>query len=83
MLTEMTTDPSRPFYRLGKMLFVGMVPQPEFTRFLIDKFTYGDFFAPKAVEEEKRELAFLILEPAEDVPYNVQMLAHNLWNELT
>lgn len=25
----------------------------------------------------------MILELAEDVPYNVQMLAHNLWNELT
>ena len=77
------TDPSRPFYRLGKMLFVGIVPRPEFTRFLIDKFTYGDFFAPQANEEEKRNLALLILELAEDVPYNVQMLAHNIWNELT
>lgn len=83
MLTEMTTEPSRPFYRLGKLLFVDVLPRPEFTRFLIDKFTHGDFFSTKADAEEKRKLALLIIELAEDVPYNVQMLAHNLWNALS
>jgi hypothetical protein len=83
MLTEMTTDPSRPFYRLGKLLSVNVLPRPEFMRFLIDKFTYGGFFAPKEDEEGSRNLALLILELAEDVPYNVQMLAYNLWNELS
>ena len=83
MLTEMTTDPSRPFYRLGKLLFVGEIPRPEFGRFLIDKFTLEDFFAPKISEDEKRNLAHKILDLAEDVPYNVQMLAHTLWNRLS
>ncbi len=82
MLTEMTTDPSRPFYRLGKLLFIGELPRPEFARFLIDKFTLGDFFSAKADKEEKRNLAHQILDLAEDVPYNVQMLAHTLWNRL-
>jgi len=81
-LTGMTTDPSRPFYRLGKLLFVGPLPRPEFARFLTDKFTYGDFFSHKMTEEEKRGLIFQILDVAEDVPYNVQMLAHSLWNRL-
>ena len=83
MLTEMITDPSRPFYRLGKMLYVDVLPRPEFTRFLVDKFASGDFFAPKTVAEEKKNLALLIIKLAEDVPYNVQLLAHNLWNDLT
>lgn len=83
MLTEMTTDPSRPFYRLGKLLFIGGLPRPEFARFLIDKFTFGGYFSYIAVEEEKRQLAIQILDLAEDVPYNVQMLAHTLWNELS
>ena len=82
MLTEMTTDASRPFYRLGMLLFIGKLPRPEFSRFLLDKFTFGDFFPPKANEAERRNLTLKILDLAEDVPYNVQMLAHSLWNRL-
>ena len=83
MLTEMTTDASRPFYRLGKLLFVDKLPRPEFTRFLLDKFTLGDFFPVKIEESQKTELVHLILDLAEDVPFNVQMLAHALWDKLT
>ena len=83
MLTEMTTDPSRPFYRLGSLLFIGILPRTEFSRFLLDKFTFGDFFSPKSVEEERLNLTLKILDVAEDVPYNVQMLAHSLWNRLS
>ncbi len=83
MLTEMTTDASRPFYRLGTLLFIGELPRPEFSRFLLDKFILGDFFSPKTDEEERRKLALKILDLAEDVPYNVQMLAHSLWNRLS
>lgn len=82
MLTEMTTDASRPFYRLGKLLFIGELPRTEFSRFLLDKFIFGDFFSPKSDEEERRNLTLKVLDLAEDVPYNVQMLAHILWNRL-
>jgi len=83
MLTEMTTDPSRPFYRLGELLFIGELPRPEFARFLIDKFTFGGFFALKSDEDKKINLALQILDLSEDVPYNTQMLAHTLWNRLS
>jgi uncharacterized protein len=83
LLTEMTTDPSRPFYRLGTLLFVGALPRTEFSRFLLDKFTHGDFFSPKTDETERLNLTLKILDLAEDVPYNVQMLAHSLWNRLS
>lgn len=83
MLTEMTTDPSRPFYRLGTLVFVGTLPRTEFSRFLLDKFTFGDFFSPKSNVEEQLNLTLKILDVAEDVPYNVQMLAHSLWNRLS
>ncbi len=82
MLTEMTMQPNRPFYRLGTLLFVGELPRPEFSRFLLDKFTFEDFFSPKSDEEERRNLCLKILDVAEDVPYNVQMLAHSVWNRL-
>ncbi len=83
MLSEMVTDPSRPFYRLGKQLSIGEIPRPEFVQFLVDKFTYGGFFLPQTTNEEKRELALSIIIIAEDVPYNVQMLAHFVWNKLS
>ena len=83
MLAEMITDPSRPFYRLGTHLSIGKIPKPEFAQFLVDKFTKGGFFAPKTKPDEKRELAHLIIELADDVPYNVQMLAHFVWNRLS
>ena len=51
MLTEMTTDASRPFYRLGTLLFIGELPRSEFTRFLLDKFILGDFFSPKTMKK--------------------------------
>ena len=82
MLTEMMTDASRPFYRLGKLLFVDKLPRLEFTRFLLDKFTLGDFFPAKMEKSQKTELVHLILDLAEDVPFNVQMLGHALWDRL-
>lgn len=83
LLTEMTTDASRPFYRLGRLLFIGELPRGEFSRFLLDKFTFGDFFPPKLDKKERLDLTLKILDLAEDVPYNVQMLAHSLWNRLS
>lgn len=83
MLSEMITDPSRPFYRLGKQLWVDRIPRPEFVRFLVDCFTRGDLFLPKTTLSEKSELALQIISLADDVPYNVQMLAHFIWNRLS
>ncbi len=82
MLNEMITDPSRPFYRLGKPLFIDKIPRKEFSRFLIRKFSAGGFMALNSGAPEKQELAELILDLAKDVPYNVQMLAHEIWNRL-
>lgn len=82
MLREMVTSHKRPFYRLGKVLDIDKIPRSEFNRFLTDKFTGGDFFEPKLDLQEKIKLTTLILDLAEDVPYNVQMLAHDLWNTL-
>ncbi|MDQ3635238.1 MAG: hypothetical protein M3405_12130 [Acidobacteriota bacterium] len=82
MLTEMTTDPSRPFYRLGKMLFIGKLPRPEFSRFLRDKFSREGFFSPQTHKDKEIEIIDVILDLAEDVPYNVQMPAHTIWDKL-
>jgi len=77
LLSAMTTDASRPFYRLGASRFIGPVPRSDFIRFLQEKFVAGQFSIadPGALN--------LVLDLAEDVPYNVQMLAHACWEDLT
>ncbi len=62
-----------PFYRLGSKIFLGPVPRPDFSCFLKKKFLDGGFsVADEAIAS--------LLDLAEDVPYNVQMLAHACWS---
>ena len=76
MLTAMTMDAARPFYRLGSVRFIGPVPAEDFEEFLAAKFVASGFEVedPFAISE--------ILGLAEHVPYNVQLLAHTCWDEL-
>lgn len=75
LLTAMTGDPDRPFYRMGERLFLGPLPRDEFLEFLEKGFA-GSGFAT-----EPGACAY-ILECAEQVPYNVQRLAHQAWEML-
>jgi hypothetical protein len=76
MLTAMTMDAARPFYRLGTVRFIGPVPKSDFEAFLRSKFEESGF----RIEDEAAILTILNL--AEQVPYNVQMLAHACWDQL-
>lgn len=75
LLTEMTGDATRPFYRLGARYFVGPVPREDFEPFLRRGFE-------KAGLKVKEGAIKRILDLSEDVPYNVQRLAHECWSEL-
>jgi uncharacterized protein len=75
LLAAMTTDPGRPFYRLGSVTFLGPVPEPEFLAFLENAFEASGF----AVDDGA---CTRILERADSVPYNVQRLAHEAWELL-
>ena len=77
LLTAMTLDAARPFYRLGSLRFIGPVPRADFLEFLRTKFSESRF---KVVEKE--DPLALILTLAEEVPYNVQLLAHACWEQL-
>jgi AAA+ ATPase superfamily predicted ATPase len=81
MLTEMTTSAARPFYRLGSLRFVGPVPREEFIQFLLEKFATGGFKVEGATGGGGA--VSLILDLAEEVPYNVQLLAHTCWEQLS
>jgi len=76
MLTAMTMDAARPFYRLGAVRFIGPVPRAEFVAFLRSRFQDSGY----RIEDDSP--LQLILELSEEVPYNVQMLAHACWNQL-
>ena len=82
MIREMISNHKRPFYRLGQTLDIDIIPRLEFVGYIARKFTLGEFFPPNTTSEEKKTLALYIIELAEDVPHNVQMLAHTIWNEL-
>lgn len=74
-LTDMTGHPARPFYRLGERLFIGPVPRADFTTFLLAGFKKG------GIKTTDAGIA-AILDLAEEVPYNVQRLAHICWDTL-
>lgn len=73
LLSQMTSEPSRPFYRLGSRLFVGPVPRSDFRAFIRSGFEAAHI-------DVEDEAITTLLELAEDVPYNVQRLAHSCWN---
>lgn len=75
LLVAMTEDPNRPFYRLGTRVFVEEIPRDAFATHVVDTFTSsGMQVAEGAIEE--------LFEQADDVPYNVQRLAHEAWERL-
>jgi hypothetical protein len=76
LLTAMTLDAARPFYRLGSVHFIGPVPAKDFEAFLDAKFRQSGFLV------EDTATIGMILQFAEHVPYNVQLLAHTCWNQL-
>ena len=75
LLTAMTSNADRPFYRMGARTFLGPIPRPDFIEFLRAGFVDAGFDAPEAA-------CIRILDLAADVPYNVQRLAYELWEML-
>lgn len=72
LLTDMVRDPARPFYRLGQVLFLAEIPRGEFADFIERRFRRTRF-------EVSVDAIDRLFELADDVPYNVQALAHSCW----
>ena len=72
LLADMTGSPNRPFYKLGAVRFLGAVPRRDFKTFLERGFAAGDIRVASGAADA-------ILDAAEEVPYNVQLLAHACW----
>jgi uncharacterized protein len=71
-LTELVSDPTRPFYQSGARLFLGPIPRDDFREFLLAGLR-------RRAESIAPDVPDRILDLAEDVPYNVQRLAHGVW----
>jgi len=76
LLTDMTSQHARPFYRMGSALFLGPVPRPAFAAFVQAGFERHKFKVTAGAVER-------ILDLAQDVPYSVQRLAHRCWDLLS
>ena len=74
-LRRLTSDPGAAFFNLGARLHVGAVPDADFRAFLAAGFAGGRF----AVGADAVDA---ILDIAERVPYNVQLLADVCWRAL-
>lgn len=72
LLADMVTGANRPFYRMGTALFLGPIPRDDFADFI------RRGFADAAIRVQGGAIE-TILDAAEDVPYNVQLLAHACW----
>ncbi len=78
LLTAITLDAAPPFYRLGGPRLIGPVPRHDLSKFLRKGFGQSGFNVPTGGDEAVK----IILDLAEEVPYNVQMLAHGRWEQL-
>ena len=71
-LRDMASRERSPFYKFGRMVTLGPISQQEFVPFLQVRFKRGGL-------RLTNEMGDAVLAAADDVPYNVQRLCHQLW----
>jgi hypothetical protein len=72
LLRDMATRERSPFYKFGRTVSLGPIPPEEFIPFLTARFRRARLrLAPDVLDA--------VLAAADDVPYNVQRLCHQLW----
>jgi uncharacterized protein len=74
-LMERMLGPRRPFYKAGPVVRLEKIPAGEFSAFLESRFTTSGI-RPEA------GLGAAIVDLAGNVPYDVQRLAHEAWDDL-
>ncbi|MBP2671798.1 MAG: putative prokaryotic ATPase [candidate division NC10 bacterium] len=71
-LRDMASRERSPFYKFGRMVTLGPISPQEFVPFLQVRFKRGGL-------RLTAEMGDAVLAAADDVPYNVQRLCHQLW----
>ncbi len=74
-LMERMLTPKRPFYKAGPVMRLDKIPADEFAAFIDER------FARSGIKTEEG-LGAAIVELAGNLPYDVQRLAHETWDEV-
>ncbi|MGE5814808.1 MAG: AAA family ATPase [Acidobacteriota bacterium] len=74
-LMERMLGPRRPFYKAGPVMRLGRIPPAEFAEFVESRFT------PSGIRPEPG-LGSAIVDLAGNMPYDVQRLAHETWDDV-
>ncbi len=74
LMEEMLT-PKRPFYKAGPVMRLEKIPPDEFAAFIDERFAKSGF-------RPEPGLGASIVELAGNLPYDVQRLAHETWDEV-
>jgi hypothetical protein len=74
-LMERMLGPKRPFYKAGPVMRLGRIPPDEFADFIDSRFS-GSGIKPDA------GVGAAIVELAGNMPYDVQRLAHEAWDDV-
>src|SRR5215475_2920138 len=74
-LMERMLTPRRPFYKAGPVMRLEKIPAEEFAAFIDSRFTRSGM-------KPEPGLGAAIVELAENLPYDVQRLAHETWDEV-
>jgi hypothetical protein len=73
-LMERMLGPKRPFYKAGPVMRLSKIPADEFSAFIDERFSRSGF-RPEA------GLGAAVVELAGNLPYDVQRLAHETWDD--
>jgi hypothetical protein len=74
-LMERMIGPRRPFYKAGPVLRLGKIPADQFARFIESRFTRTGI-------RPETGLGQAIVDLAGNLPYDVQRLAHETWDDV-
>ncbi len=75
-LMEQMIGPRRPFYKAGPVMRLGKIPPDVFARFVEDRFRRSGVLP-------ERGLGAAIVDLANNLPYDVQRLAHETWDDVS
>jgi hypothetical protein len=74
-LMERMLGPKRPFYKAGPVMRLEKIPADEFAAFIDDRFAWSGI-------RVEPHLGAAIVELAGNLPYDVQRLAHETWDDV-
>jgi len=73
LIIDLVSNSSRAFYKMGKVFFLNKIPHDKFFHFIKNGFVKTRFKISKAAVSQ-------ILSVTSEIPYYVQYLAHEVWN---